>query len=216
MMALLIAANPAMSTPPDQVTVPATAPENGGVMGIQYSHTSQYKKEFHAAITAARKFCADYKAKHPTEKNLCVVSDIDETVLDNRPHVQRVGDDKDWGKFEEWLKKSEAPELKSSADFLRWARKNGFAVFFVTGRPEPQRAPTIINLVRRQIPYDGMYCREHNKNQEPAEVYKVRMRTKIEDMGFKIVENIGDQFSDLAGGHSLDCQKLPNKMSFIP
>jgi hypothetical protein len=34
-------------------------------------------------------------------------------------------------------------------------------------------------------------------------------------MGFKIVVNIGDQDSDLAGGFALDGEKLPNKLYFV-
>jgi predicted secreted acid phosphatase len=214
-VAALLFGNAALSMNSDQVSVPAPPNDVGGEIGIQYSQTAQYRKEFRAAVAQAKKFCANYIAQNPHERNLCVVSDIDETVLDNRPHVRRVGNDQNWDKFEEWLKASEAPELKPTADFLKWARRHQIAVFFVTGRPESDRTPTIINLLRHQIGYDGLYFRTHH-GKEPAEVYKTRVRTQIEDQGFKIIENIGDQYSDLAGGHSLDCQKLPNKMSFIP
>jgi predicted secreted acid phosphatase len=84
----------------------------------------------------------------------------------------------------------------------------------ITGRPESDRKPTILNLVRDQVSYDGLYLRDHHGG-PPAEEYKTAVRQQIEKMGFKIVVNIGDQFSDLAGGYSLDCEKLPNKMYFI-
>jgi len=122
---------------------------------------------------------------------------------------------KDWDEFEGVVRSSEAPPIKPTYDFLKWARRHGFALFFVTGRPEKDRTPTVLNLLLHQIPYDGLYCRE-NGNHEPAVNYKSRIRESIEKMGFTIVVNIGDQYSDLAGGHALDCEKLPNKMSYIP
>jgi predicted secreted acid phosphatase len=150
--------------------------------------------------------------KHPNDR-LAIVSDIDETVLDNRPCL------KDWSKenwdvFFNWVEESKAPKLKESAEFLQWARDKGFAIFFVTGRHEKLRAATIVNLNRQGFNYDGLYLRVDGDNR-PAEVYKPEVRASIEKMGFVIVENIGDQFSDLAGGHSADCQKLPNRMYFI-
>jgi hypothetical protein len=42
------------------------------------------------------------------------------------------------------------------------------------------------------------------------------MRQKIQEMRYKIIVNIGDRFSDLAGGHAERVFKLPNPYYFIP
>jgi predicted secreted acid phosphatase len=180
--------------------------------GYSYTHTGEYKKEFHARVAEAKSFCAKYRKEHPDQK-LAVVSDIDETVLDNRGCTKGEGHG-DWSDYDNWITQSKAPKLKESANFLKWARKNGFCVFFITGRHEKDRGATIINLHNQGIDYDGLYLRAADDNR-PASVYKPEARQKIEDMGFLIVENMGDQFSDLAGGHSLDCEKIPNRMYVI-
>ena len=42
-------------------------------------------------------------------------------------------------------------------------------------------------------------------------------RARIEEeLGFTILVNVGDQDSDLAGGHARKAFKLPNPMYFIP
>ncbi|MBI2810493.1 MAG: hypothetical protein HYX67_06680 [Candidatus Melainabacteria bacterium] len=200
--------------PCSEITVPAAPPESAGYEeGLKFSNTSQYKREFLNAVHSAQTFCLKYKREHPDETNLAIVSDIDETVLDNRPHFRR-HPVRDWDVFDKWLQESKAPILKPTYDFLKWGREQGFTIFLITGRPESDRKPTIINLVRDQISYDGLYLREHHGG-PPAEMYKTAVREQIEKMGFKIIANIGDQFSDLAGGYSLDCEKLPNKMYFI-
>ena len=181
--------------------------------GYEWSLTPECKDEFHKAVEQAKTFCADYKKQHPNE-NLAVVSDIDETVLDNRPILKEFTKE-DWPKFFAWIQKSDAPKLPDSADFLHWARENGYYVFFVTGRHEVDRGITIINLKRQGLDFDGLYLRADGDDRSAVD-YKSETRAKIEKMGFKVVENIGDQFSDLAGGHSVDCQKLPNRMYFIP
>ena len=46
--------------------------------------------------------------------------------------------------------------------------------------------------------------------------YKSRERARIERRGYTIVANVGDQDSDLAGGHAERAFKLPNPFYFIP
>ena len=76
------------------------------------------------------------------------------------------------------------------------------------------RADTIANLVKRQVAYDGLLMRKEG-DRGGAESVKVPLREEVEKMGFTIVVNIGDQWSDLAGGHAIDCEKLPNKIYLV-
>jgi predicted secreted acid phosphatase len=165
------------------------------------------------ATKAAEDFCRKFKAQHPEKRNIAVVADIDETIFDNREEYQ-IRPKFVWDEFDKWVAQARAPVLKDTVNFLRWARKNGFAVFLITGRPESDRVGTVENLVRDQIIYDGLYLRP-DKEEGPVQIFKTSARKSIEDAGFTVVANIGDQFSDLAGGHSLDCEKLPNRMYFI-
>ena len=51
----------------------------------------------------------------------------------------------------------------------------------------------------------------------PTIEYKSGERARIEEeLGFTILVNVGDQDSDLAGGHARRAFKLPNPMYFIP
>ena len=211
-----IAAAPlsALSCDCAQVKIPATNPsEVDAQAGYKWSLTPESQTEFHDAVEQAKTFCDDYKKKHPDEK-LAIVSDIDETVLDNRPALKEFTHE-NWAKFFQWVQEAKAPKLKESADFLQWARDKGYFIFFITGRHERDRPATIVNLNRQGFNYDGLYLRVEG-DKRPAEQYKTEIREQIEKMGFVVVENVGDQFSDLAGGHSVDCAKLPNKMYFIP
>lgn len=46
--------------------------------------------------------------------------------------------------------------------------------------------------------------------------YKSGARAAIEQQGYRIVANIGDQYSDLAVGHADRAFKVPNPFSFLP
>ena len=181
--------------------------------GEQFYHSAEYGREFDKAISDAKKFCVKFKQEHP-KAHLAVVSDIDETLLNNEPMLKD-HDKIDSETFWDEINSSTAPKLRKTADLVAWARKNGFTIFLVTGRFEKHRTHTVINLREQGIAYDGLYMRPDGVK-VPAVDYKTDVRKTIESKGFTIAENIGDQFSDLAGGHSADCTKLPNKFYFIP
>ena len=49
-----------------------------------------------------------------------------------------------------------------------------------------------------------------------SQVFKTARRRDIESAGFTIIVNVGDQYSDLRGGHAERVFKLPNPFYFIP
>jgi predicted secreted acid phosphatase len=215
--ALCLAVQPVYSLPANDVKPPPLSEKDfGSRIGIDFSKTKEYRKETQKAIddaySACKRFLKDRQAGKA--KGLpAVVSDLDETLIDNRPHFD-ANPKFSWPAFEAWIKKADAPLLPKTAEFLCWARKNGFAVFFVTGRREGLRADTIANLIKRQVAYDGLLMRKEG-DRGGAESVKVPLRQEVEKMGFTIVVNIGDQWSDLAGGHAVDCEKLPNKIYLV-
>lgn len=186
---------------------------------LAFSYSKAAQKEFDDAVAGGKKAIDKALAEHKDKKtSLCVVSDIDETLLDNRPFIEREvaknAKDVNWGAFEAWVNEGTAKPLKPTAELLAYARKKGLAVFLVTGRIEKLRRPTISNLINYGIAYDGLYLRP-NDDKSSAVPLKTAYRKQIEAMGYEIVVNIGDQLSDLAGGHAVDCEKLPNKMYYI-
>jgi 5'-nucleotidase (lipoprotein e(P4) family) len=185
--------------------------------GITFSQGSTYHHDFAQAVRSGR-LAIDKALAADKGKSLAIVSDLDETLLDNRPFFETIKnkseDDISWEAFEEWQKTGRATPLKPTQDLLAYARSKGVAVFFVTGRMERLRRVTIENLLKHGIAYDGLYMRANGDDQN-ASTMKSAYRKQIEDMGFEIVVNIGDQYSDLCGGHAVDCEKLPNKIYFI-
>jgi len=188
---------------------PEPATKLDRLKGVEFTYTTEYADEFNKAVQSAREACQ----KHLFEPKVAVVSDLDETLFDNR-EFYKIDPSFNNDQLFEWIGKGRQPVLKPTAEFLSWARQNGFAVFLVTGRPERLRAATIENLVKEHIAYDGLFLREVAQKL-PAEQVKAPVREQIEKMGFKIIVNIGDQVSDLTGGYAEDCEKLPNRMYYI-
>jgi predicted secreted acid phosphatase len=111
------------------------------------------------------------------------------------------------------------------------AIRDRFTVFYLTGRPESQRAGTVANLVNAGYPApDSAHLFMRNKDASappylPCDAtppycttsqYKSMTREHIESLGYQIVANFGDQYSDLIGGYANRTFKLPNPMYYLP
>ena len=46
--------------------------------------------------------------------------------------------------------------------------------------------------------------------------YKSLTRAHVQQLGYRVVANFGDQFSDLLGGHAERAVKLPNPTYYLP
>ena len=111
---------------------------------------------------------------------------------------------------------------------VNWAQRAGYTIFFLTGRPEAQRAPTVQNLdnvgynvppneqiyLKQSSPPSYLHC-EAAPTCTTIE-YKSGTRKHIESMGYDIVADFGDQYSDLTGGASGRQFKIPNPMYYLP
>jgi len=146
-----------------------------------------------------------------------VVFDIDETLLSNWQYEV----DNDFARsstlFRDWAHRSACPAIEPVKRFYTAMHDAGVACFVITGRREPLRADTVRNLERQGITgWTGISFRSPDDSDTSVIPFKSGERARIEANGFTIVANIGDQDSDLAGGHALHTCKLPNPMYFIP
>jgi putative acid phosphatase of HAD superfamily subfamily IIIB len=137
------------------------------------------------------------------------------------------------------------PAVPGMVDLALTAEREGYAVFFLTGRGAAQEAATLGNLTADGIGVDAGYPKpttlsdgEDGLFTKPAVAdypdylraacagdpngscttvhYKTATRAHIESLGYEIVANFGDQFSDLEGGHADRTFKLPNPNYFLP
>ena len=178
-----------------------------------------YAPQIDRQIDLAMGFLRQSVANAKTGEKLALVLDIDETSLSN--WAVEIHDDFTYIPNDSnlcvALQCSRA--IAGTLRLFKQAERDKVAVFFVTGRPEGQRADTVTNLQAEGYDkWEGLYLRpeDHAKTQTVAD-YKSGERAKIIAMGYRIVLNVGDQQSDLEGNpqaeHSV---KLPNPFYFIP
>lgn len=152
--------------------------------------------------------------------NPAVVFDLDETLLSNIEYEYIYDFGFSYESWIEWVKQSKAKPIQPVQNFFKTCQNLKVTVFIITGRTQLadslEEDPTIINL--KKAGYFGwkkIFFKPIKTKISTIE-YKSNCRKEIENMGYKIIINMGDQWSDLIGGHSEQIFKLPNPMYYIP
>lgn len=108
------------------------------------------------------------------------------------------------------------PGALTDHDVFDAAKWHGAAVFIITGRDESQRAATARNLAEvGYTGYTGLIMEPVGGQFPSASDFKAPRRGALEDADFTIIANLGDQPSDLGGGHAEQTYLLPNPFSRI-
>ncbi|KAK7277062.1 hypothetical protein RIF29_18211 [Crotalaria pallida] len=146
------------------------------------------------------------------------ILDVDDTCISNIPYYKtmRFGCDPfDSSKFKPWIMKGMCPANPEVLRLFNTLIERGFKVFLLTGRYEATLGKiTIDNLLNQGfIGYESLILRSAKYKGQSAVSYKSAIRKDIEEQGYKIWGNVGDQWSDLQG----ECLgqrtfKLPNPM----
>ncbi|BAT19990.1 HAD family acid phosphatase [Asaia bogorensis] len=204
------------------------APANVGdaeIAATAYHDSGAYDREFAAVIEEASEWVR-LRAAHVSKP--AIVLDIDETSLSNWPEIQA----NHFAYFHDgqcdvlpkgpcgvmaWEMSAKAQAFPSTLALYRMAQQHDVSVFFVTGRSENERADTAHNLETAGYKgWSGLVLRPEGSHTPSASDYKAAARSEIEQKGYHIIANIGDQPSDLAGGHADRGFLLPNPFYRVP
>ncbi len=131
---------------------------NGGKVwaSVWQQRAAEYKALCFQAYNMA-KLRLDEALKHKKPgKPLAVVTDIDETLLDNSPYdAQRAAAnlDYDLATWKAWTAKGICDTVPGAPAFFKYAASKGVTVFYITNRDEDERAGTTKNLKLYNLPF---------------------------------------------------------------
>lgn len=209
LLALLLAG---CQTPPPPSAAPVTVSEPANLLPhkdelVAYIKDGRYDAGLAQVAAEAEAWVKERAARGG---KLAIVFDLDETLLSNLRHMREM----DFGYvpalWDQWVAEADAPVIEPVARVYRAARQAGVAVFYLTGRKESDRPGTEENLRRAGLAdYAALHCKP-NGDKGTTQAFKTARRREIEAQGYTIIANLGDQFSDLAGGHAEHTFKLPN------
>lgn len=136
-------------------TTTASTVNNGKVWSsLWQQRAAEYKALCLQAYNLA-KWRIDEAVKQPAGKPLAVVTDIDETVLDNSPYdaVRAINNQEyDAATWKKWTALAECDTVPGAPNFFKYAASKGVTVFYITNRDEDERPGTLKNLQRYNLP----------------------------------------------------------------
>jgi acid phosphatase len=214
--------------PPAPIIPPPVQPANIGDLkfdATDYYDSGAYLTDLQLAAAPA---VAWITAEAPRVDRPAVVFDIDETALSNWEAIKA----NDFGRvldgpcdrlpggpcgWRAWDLRAQSTVIQPTMDIFTTARDYGAAIFFITGRDETQRAATERNL--QAVGYTGyakLIMEPPGAHYVSAADFKAPQRAQIQQQGYTIIANVGDQPSDLDGGFSERTYLLPDPFYRIP
>jgi hypothetical protein len=199
-----------------------------------YHDTGAYAKDLRTVDRQARRYlldrvhairshpCQDTGGGPSSKRRACapfkpaLVLDIDETSLSNYQNLASSNFTNAVAALAVGVINGGDPPIRPTLHLFKAARNNRIAVFFITGRPDNipgGRSRTQSNL--KDAGYSGWAGLSLNPGGLATVPYKSGERAEIEQRGYRIIANVGDQESDLQGGHADRGFKLPNPFYFI-
>jgi hypothetical protein len=192
------------------------------------SPTSNYAKQMHHIVASAESYLGRAIHQHHGTGKPAVVFDIDDTLLNTFDYTLAEQFGFTSASNAIWVNAGAFPAVFYMPQLVSYAASHGYAVFFITGRPQTQTDATINNLVsagyakpeaghlflKPATPPSYLHC--VNAPTCTTIEYKSGTRAHIASEGYSIRADFGDQYSDLLGGNAGHQVKIPNPMYYIP
>lgn len=216
----------------------------GDALGTgQFGADSNYAREASGVAADGQRYLSHYRSS--SHKTKAIVLDVDDTTLATWNYEV----------FSNWaynpvtnadyVNNQRFPAVPGMVAMARAAEREGYAIFFLTGRPTSQEPATLGNLTADNIGVDAGYpkpttlrdgedglftkpdvtaypdylktaCAADPDGKCTTIHYKSATRAHIESLGYDIAGNFGDQYSDLKGGAADRTFKLPNPNYYLP
>jgi putative acid phosphatase of HAD superfamily subfamily IIIB len=202
-----------------------------------------YAKEASSVAASGARYLARHHHRGTSTK--AILLDVDDTTLNTWNYEIASNFAFNPATNAEFVLGQRFPAVPGMVATVQAAEREGYAVFYLTGRGAAQESATLGNLTADGVGVDAGYPKpttltdgEDGLFTKPAVAdypaylktacasdpngscttthYKSATRAHIESLGYEIVANFGDQYSDLRGGYADRTFKLPNPTYFLP
>ncbi len=177
------------------ITTPLNISLNGKLFTALFQQrAAEYRALCFQGYNIARMRIDAYTSQ--TEKPKAIITDIDETILDNSPYAVKQaynGIEYTQASWYEWTDKSAADTMPGAAAFLKYVASKNIQVFYVTNRMDRERESTLVNLNKYGFPNADpihLYTRSDTSSKEAR-------RLQIMDR-YEVVLLMGDNLADLS------------------
>jgi hypothetical protein len=187
-----------------------------------YHDSGEYAKDVAAVGRRAYRFVVKRSRRLRREANgpkprLGIVFDIDETSLSNYRCLESFNFAQATPALATCVVQASGKAIAPTLRIWRYATRHGIRTYFITGRPDAipgARDQTEMNMRAEGFTKWTKMVLAPSIDFNTIE-YKTGARAEIEKSGVNLIANIGDQESDLAGGHADRAYKYPNPFYYI-
>lgn len=179
------------------------APQQAGLVNQGKLFASAYMQraaEYHAlclqAYNIARQRVDEILQASSNSKPKAIITDIDETVLDNSAdevHRDLQGKPFDPAEWNKWTAMAAADTVPGALQFLKYAASKNIEIYYISNRDENDRTGTLQNLLRFNFPNADnahLLLRQNTSGKEPR-----RQQVMTEH---DVVLLLGDNLSDFS------------------
>lgn len=179
---------------PPEPTMPKNVSLNGKLFSSVFQQrAAEYRALCLQAYNIAKLRIDSYTAQ--TQKPRVIITDIDETILDNSAyavHQAYTGNEYSQATWYEWTDKSAADTMPGAAAFLQYVASKNIQVFYITNRDDRERAATLKNLQRFGLPNADEIHLYTKLNTSSKEARRQQVMERYE-----VVLLMGDNLADL-------------------
>jgi predicted secreted acid phosphatase len=192
------------------------------------SSTSNYAKQMKQIVASAENYLAAALRYYHGKGKPAVVFDIDDTLLNTYDYEIAYQFGYTSATNAVWIDDAAFPAVFYMPQLVSFAASHGYSVFYITGRPQSQTDATINDLTSAgytapqsghlflKPPTPASYLHCANPTSCTTIEYKSGTRAYITSLGYTIMADFGDQYSDLLGGDAGHQVKIPDPMYYIP
>lgn len=191
--------------------VPDLSKEN--VQGVLWQQNAgEYRALCYQAYNVARLRLEQILQSRPAgAKPLAIVSDVDETLVDNSAYAVHLIRNQLENTAENWMKwteKRKATALPGALEFLNWVNSKGIKIFYITNRHSKEKDATMDNLRNLGFPQvtDNQVLVMTNSSS------KETRRQSVVDQGYEIALLMGDNLGDLYESAAADIPSRNTKV----
>lgn len=163
---------------------------------LWFQRSAEMRALYYQAFNLARLRLDEDRRNNKSERKRAVVVDIDETLLDNSPHMGKLIKNNEVFPYAwtEWVNRAEAEPLPGALEFLTYAVSIGYDVFYVSNRSaKTETDGTAENLRKKGFP-QVLSAHIMLKGEQSSKEERRRTIEKTHE----IVLLIGDNLNDLA------------------
>ncbi len=118
-------------------------------------HSAEHRALFYQAYNIALDRLKLIEKENESEKPLAIISDLDETVIDNSYYnAKLIEEDAEYSQdsWKEWVLLENATALPGAISFFNTVQNMGIEVFYISNRADSEKTATINNLKKLGLP----------------------------------------------------------------